>query len=124
MRHLLKNCSTVGRLRKNEVLIQININLMENVMKTGINCITVKQMQNLSSGKISNLYHVKWRGKATTTSTLEKAIEKLWSFKKSECVGICAGKSNEWIQGYIIGLVHGEFISEEESRLADRDLLR
>ena len=92
-------------------------------MKTGITGITSKEMKNLSSGTVTTIFHVKWRDKATSVNSIEKAIQKLWAFKKSECLELCRGKSEEWIRGYIVGLIHGEFISEEESRLADVDLM-
>ena len=91
-------------------------------MKTGITGITLKEMKNLSSGTVTTIFQVKWRNRATGVNSIEKAIQKLWDFKKSECLDICKGQSEEWIRGYIVGLIHGEFISEEEGRLADIDL--
>lgn len=91
-------------------------------MKTGITGITSKEMQNLNSGTVTKTFHVKWKDKATSVNSIEKAVQKLWDFKKSECLDICKGQSEEWIRGYIVGLIHGKFISEEESRLADIDL--
>ena len=92
-------------------------------MKTGITGITSREMLNMNSGTVTKIFHVKWKDKATSVNSIEKAIQKLWDFKKSRCLEVCVGKSEEWIRGYIIGLIHGEFISEEESRLADVDLM-
>ena len=92
-------------------------------MKTGITGITSGKMKNLSSGTVTTIFHVKWKDKATSVNSIEKAIQKLWDFKKSRCLEICKGQSEEWIRGYIAGLVNGEFISEEEGRLADVDLI-